>query len=44
MGTEIQKNGGDLIQKASTAEREIRRQTQEIADAADWLKNNHGNE
>ena len=44
MGLAIQKNGGDLIQKASTAEREIRRQTQEIASATEWLKNNHDNE
>lgn len=44
MGLAIQKNGGDLIQKASTAEREIRRQTQEITDATEWLKNNHGKE
>ena len=26
------------------AEREIRRQTQEIADATEWLKHNHGKE
>lgn len=44
MGVEIQRNGGVLIQKATTAETEIRRQTQEVADAADWLKNNHGKE
>jgi hypothetical protein len=42
VGLEIQRNGGDLIQRASIAEREIRRQTQEIADAAEWLKTNHG--
>jgi outer membrane protein TolC len=42
MGVEIQKNGGALIQKATTAEAEIRRQTREIADAAEWLRNNHG--
>lgn len=42
MGVEIQKNGGELIQKASTAEAEIRRQTREVADAADWLRRNHG--
>jgi hypothetical protein len=44
MGVEIQRNGGALIQKATTAETEIRRQTREVADAADWLKNNHGKE
>lgn len=44
MGVEIQRNGGVLIQKATSAETEIRRQTQEVADATDWLKNNHGKE
>ena len=44
VGVEIQKNGGELIQKASTAEAEIRRQTREVADAAEWLRNNHGKE
>jgi len=44
MGLEIQKNGGSLIQKASTAEAEIRRQTREVADATEWLKNNHKHE
>jgi hypothetical protein len=44
MGLEIQKNGGALVQKATTAEAEIRRQTREVADAAEWLKNSHGKE
>ncbi len=44
MGLLIQRSGGDLIQKASTAESEIRRQTQEVASAVDWLKKNHGND
>jgi hypothetical protein len=43
MGLEIQRNGGALIQKATTAEAEIRRQTREVAGAAEWLKNNHNN-
>lgn len=44
MGLEIQRNGGAIIQKATTAEAEIRRQTQEVADAAGWLKSNQGKE
>lgn len=44
VGVSIQKNGGDLIQKASTAEAEIRRQTLEVASAVDWLKKNHREE
>jgi hypothetical protein len=44
MGAQIQKSGGDLIQKASTAEAEIHRQTQKVADAAEWLKNNQSKE
>lgn len=44
MGQEIQRNGGALLQKASSAETEIRRQAQEVANAADWLKSNHEKE
>jgi len=42
MGTEMLRNGADLIQKATTAEAEVRRQTREVADAAQWLKQHHG--